>query len=114
MTDPTQSPPTGDSAAAIAVGSMHGKVVLQFHQPAQWIDLEPGTAVEVAKSMIQAAVDSGARVTIQAPRAKVPNAIRSRMEARALHILTNKRGAAERDAVLAVRLVDTLLNMLEL
>lgn len=114
MTDAQQSQLAGTGATHVAVGDRDGKVILQFPEPVQWIALEPGTAVGVAKSVIDAAVACGANVTIQAPRPQVPAAIRQRMEARALMILRNKREAPEKDPVLAARMVDTLLNMLDL
>lgn len=106
--------PTGDGATQLAVGDRDGKVVLQFPKPVQWIALDPHTAAEAASSMLDAAVSLGARVSFQAPKVHVPKELRARMTARALMVLRNKRAAAERDDVLAVRLVDTLLNMLDL
>ncbi len=106
--------PTGPGATQLAVGDRDGKVVLQFPTPVQWIALDAQTAAQAASSMLDAAVALGAQVTVQAPRVQVPKELRTRMTARALMVLRNKRAAAERDDVLAVRLVDTLLNMLDL
>jgi len=106
--------PTGAGATQLAVGDRDGKVVLQFPTPVQWIALDAQTAAQAASSMLDAAVALGAQVTVQAPRVQVPKELRTRMTARALMVLRNKRAAAERDDVLAVRLGDTLLNMLDL
>lgn len=104
----------GEQAQTVAVGDRDGKVVLQFHRPAQWIDLDPATAVEVAKTMLDAASNCGLAITIQAPPKKVTELQRQALHARCLMLLRNKRTSSERDEVLAVRITDALLNMLEL
>lgn len=110
----SDEPLIGDGATHIAVGDHQGKVILRFPISAAWMDLEPGTAVEVAKRMINAAVTCGARISIQAPRQKVHEATRERMIARTVMMLRNKRESPERDSVLAQRIVDTCLNILDL
>lgn len=104
----------GMGADEVAIGVREGKAILWFPKPCEWIALEPTVAAEVAKSLLDCAVECGARISIQTPKVKVPNEIRKRMQARALMILTNKRESPERDPILAERLVDTLLNMLDL
>ncbi len=105
---------TGDGKTDLAIGDMHGKVTMVFPQPREWVALDPSNAVAIAGALVDAAVKLGARVTVKTEAPKVPKAIRQRMEARCLMMLRNKRESTERDDVLAQRLVDTLLNMLDL
>jgi len=104
----------GDGGTHIAVGDRQGKIILQFPHPVEWIALDPQTGVAVAKSMIDAAVNCGLRVEIKAPKPEVTEGQRVRMETRCLMILKNKREHTEKDPVLARRLVDTILNILDL
>mgnify|MGYP000025210677 CR=1 FL=1 len=104
----------GRGTTTLAVGDRNGNVVLSFPHEVGFVALDPSTAVQVAKSMIDAAVKCGANVSIQAPPPKVPKLVRERMIARAHMILRNKRESAENDAVMSERIVDTLLNILAL
>lgn len=104
----------GDGKTDLAIGDLHGKVTMVFPQPRDWVALDPSTAVEIAGALVDAAQKLGARVTVKTEPVKVPKAIRQRMEARCLMILTNKREANESNPVLAARVVDTLLNLLDL
>lgn len=105
---------SGRGTTTVAVGDQKGNVVLQFPGAIEWCALDPSTAVQVSKAMIDAAVKCGANVSIQAPPPKVPKLVRERMIARAHMILRNKRESAENDAVMSERIVDTLLNILAL
>lgn len=105
---------SGRGATTVAVGDQKGQVVLQFPGSIEWCALDPVTAAHVGKAIIDAAVKCGANVQIQAEKPKVPNALRERMIARCHMILRNKRESAENDAVMAQRIVETLLNILGL
>lgn len=104
----------GEGATTIAVGDRDGKVVLQFPNAVEWVALDPSTGVQVAKSMIDAAVACGLDVQIKAPKPEISEGMRVRMEARCLMILNNKREHTESNPVLSKRLVETILNLLEL
>lgn len=110
----SHAPLVGDGTTQVAVGDRNGQVVLQYPRPVQWVAIDPQTAVQVAKSMIDAAVNCGMNVEIKAPKPEVTEGQRVRMEARCLMILKNKREHTEKDPVLARRLVDTILNILDL
>lgn len=104
----------GRGTTTLAVGDRSGNVVLSFPHEVGFVALDPSTAVQVAKSMIDAAVKCGANVEIQAPKPQVPKAVRERMINRGVMILKNKRDSAENESILATRIVDTLLNILQL
>lgn len=108
------SPLIGEGTTQVAVGDRDGQVVLQFHRSIQWCVLDPATAVQMAKSVIDAAVNCGMNVEIKMPKPEVTEGQRVRMEARAAMILNNKRDHTEKTPVLARRLVDTILNILDL
>lgn len=110
----TESAPEGKSATHIAVGTREGRVLLQFPHQIDYAALDPTNAAYVGKAMIDAAVECGARVEIKTPPPHIPNALRERMVNRCVMLLRNKREAPEADGILAQRLVDTLLNMVNL
>lgn len=108
------APLIGDGASQVAVGDRDNQVVLQFPHPVQWVALDPQTSVQIARAMIDAAVNCGMRVEIKAPKPQVSEGMRVRMEARCMMILNNKREHPEKNPILAKRLVDTILNILDL
>lgn len=110
----SHTPLIGEGTTQVAVGDREGQVVLQYPRPVQWAALDPQTAVQIAKAMIDAAVNCGMNVEIKAPKPTVSEGLRVRMEARCLMILNNKREHPEKNPILAKRLVDTILNLLEL
>ncbi len=104
----------GDGSTDVAVGDRLGKVTLLFPQATDWVAMDPSNAVQIGKAMIDAAVQCGARVTIQAPRQPVPHGLRERMVNRTVMMLRNKREGPEKDNILAQRIVDTVLNIIDL
>lgn len=110
----SNTPLIGEGTTQVAVGDREGQVVLQYPRPVQWAALDPQTAVQIAKAMIDAAVNCGMKVEIKAPKPQISEGTRVRMEARCLMILNNKREHPEKNPILAKRLVDTILNLLEL
>lgn len=109
-----REPLIGDGNTTAAIGTRDGKVIMQFPSPKQWLAMDPQNAALMGKAMIDAAVDLGVDVRIQAPKPQISEGLRIRMEARCLMILKNKREHTEKDPVLARRLVDTILNMHDL
>jgi len=107
-------PLIGDGNTTAAIGTRDGKVIMQFPIPKQWLAMDPQNAVLIAKAIIDAAVDLGLDVRIQAPKPQVSDGLRLRMETRCLMVLNNKREHTEKTPILARRIVDTILNMLEL
>lgn len=110
----SNAPLIGDGTTQVAVGDRDGQVILQYPRPVQWVALDPQTAVQIAKAMIDAAHSCGHTIEIRLPKPEVTEGQRIRMEARCLMILKNKREHTEKDPVLARRLVDTILNILDL
>jgi len=110
----TEHQPEGNGCTEIAVGNRDGQVTLLFQYPMNWIALDPTNAAYVGKAIIDAAVDCGARVEIKTPPPQIPNALRERMINRCVMLLRNKREAPEKDGILAQRIVETLLNMVNL
>lgn len=107
-------PLIGDGSTQIAVGDRDGKVILQFPTPIQWAALDPPNAVGIAKAMIDASVVCGLDVQITTPKRQVSEGEKLRMEVRTVMLLKNKRESKEKDEMLAKRIVENLLNMLEL
>lgn len=110
----SKAPLVGEGTTQVAVGDRDGQVVLQYHRPVQWVALDPATAVQVARAMIDAAANCGINIEIKLPKPVITEGMRTRMEARAMMILNNKREHTEKTPVLARRMVDTILNILDL
>ena len=108
------TPLIGEGTTQVAVGDREGQVVLQFPRPIQWAALDPQTAVQIAKAMMDAAPNCGMNIEIKLPKPVITEGMRTRMEARALMILNNKRDHTEKTPILARRMVDTILNILDL
>jgi len=104
----------GRGATTLAVGDRNGNVVLSFPHEVGFVALDPTTAVQVGKSMIDAAVKCGANVSIQAPRPEIPKSYRERAINRVVMLLRNKRDSAESDNIFSTRIVDTVINMMQL
>ena len=104
----------GSGATSMIVADREGKVLIKFPNPVEWAAFEPNVALQVAHQMISAVQNCGMKVEIEVPRPKIPESMRSRMAARVKLILNNKREAAERNEVLCIRIVDTVLNMVGL
>jgi hypothetical protein len=105
---------TGAGAQKTTLAAQDGKVVVTFDSPCEWAAFDPAVALQLAHQMISAVQDCGHQVTIEVPKPKLPETIRVRMQARVAMILNNKREAAESTSVLAIRIVDTILNMVEM
>jgi hypothetical protein len=107
-------PLTGAGAQKTALLAQDGKVIIKFDNPCEWAAFDPQVALQLAHQMISAVQDCGMKVEIEVPKPKISDLQRSRMAARVNMILKNKREHTEKDEVLAIRIVDTVLNMVEL
>ena len=108
------TPLIGEGTTQCAVGDREGHVLLQYPRPVQWVALDPQTAVQIAKAMMDAASNCGMNIEIKLPKPVITEGMRTRMEVRAMMILNNKREHTEKTPVLARRMVDTILNILDL
>ena len=98
----------------IAVGANEGNVILDIHDSDKevrtYVPIQPSQAVAIAKSMIDAAVDCGADVRIEIPRAVVTEAQRVRLINRVSIMATSLVRDKATPGKMALEIVDTVLK----
>lgn len=88
-----------------------GKVVMRFARPMLHVAFDPSNAVEIAKKMIDCAVQCGANVTIQVPRREISKEKRDALVVRAMLIMRSLESRPLKHR--AIQLVDTILSAID-
>jgi hypothetical protein len=106
-------PLVGAGATSMSLDVRDKRVVINFPSAVSWAAFEPQVALQMAHQLIAAVEDCGLHVTMEVPPPKTAPRVRERMVARAKMILNSKRARPESNEVLATRIVDMVLNLME-
>lgn len=100
----------GDGSSEIVTGVEDGHVVIHFKKTLNWIALEPETAVQIGKALIDNVARLGYDVKIQMPKRTLSPEKYQLVSGRVRFMLLKKRADQEPDEVLARRILDLILS----
>lgn len=89
------------------------QVVVRFMEPRLWIGLDPNNAVQIAKTLIDAAVQAGTTVALQLPRRQITKETRDRLVVRATNVFRNLQERGKPPAFIAREVVDSVLSAID-
>lgn len=111
--DPGPFNRVGDGSTEIQIGAERGRVVMIFRKSVNWVAYDPQNAVDVAKCMIDSAVELGANVQIMLPKRQIKPQVYNTLVTRVGLVMKNQLEKKEHPQKVARQLVDIVLGAIE-